>query len=355
MKTVYYLAHGEDLQRFDDLFNELDMLATTIPIEKVPSLTAFVMREKPIVQQDYLILDVSGMDWTPAHILSAVQQLRRFSSAQLVFLGQPDEETIDLFGTLASVHHISHLIMQRSETDPVAELRACFQEQQPKLPKKLQAIQEQMVQTAVRTVSPLQIPDGLVIQVAVAGTMPRCGVTMQAFALYHYLKTLGWHPAIWDKCGRALPLLQTFEESKETEHAVEIHGIPFCQEESPQFNAYVLDYGMLVPENATHFCMADLSILVGCTKPWELPSFADALKLVLSHSCRSLVTLASFSTQQDLDRLSKYFGDKNGIAPYHPNPWEPTAPQTYSKLILPELKEICGGNLCMEMECEMQT
>ena len=35
---------------------------------------------------------------------------------------------------------------------------------------------------------------------------------MQSFALYHYLKSLGWHPAVWDKCGRTLPLLQKIEE-----------------------------------------------------------------------------------------------------------------------------------------------
>ncbi|MET0017999.1 hypothetical protein [Oscillibacter sp.] len=353
MKALYYLAHEEDLQRFDTLFNELDVLATAIPIEKVPSLTAFVMKEKPIVQQDYILLDVSDMDWTPAHILSAVQQLRRFSSAQLVFLGKPEDETVELFGTLASVHHVSHLIMQRPGADVEAELRSCLTDS-PQLPRKLQAIQEQMVHTAARTVSPLHIPDGLIIQVAVAGTMPRCGVTMQSIALYHYLKSLGWHPAVWDKCGRTLPLLQTIEEKfcTETESAVVVHGVPFCKEKTSQFNAYVLDYGMLTPENAAHFCMADLSVLVGCTKPWELPAFASALKEFLSHPCQSLITLASFSTQEDLDRLSKYFGAKNGLAPYQPNPWEPPEMQAYAKLLLPELKGICGEPH-PEPECEV--
>lgn len=91
MKTAYYLAHQAALERFDVLFTELDILATTVAIEKVPSLAAFIMKEKPLVQQNYIILDVSGQDWTNAHILSAVQQLRRFSSAQLIFLGQPSD------------------------------------------------------------------------------------------------------------------------------------------------------------------------------------------------------------------------------------------------------------------------
>lgn len=349
MKAIYYLAHEEELQRFDALFNELDMLATTVPIEKVPSLTAFVMREKPIVQQDYILLDVSSMDWTPSHILSAVQQLRRFSSAQLVFLGTPEDETVELFGTLASIHHVSHLIMQRPDMDVEAELRSCLTDS-PQLPRKLQAIQEQMVQTAARTVSPLHIPEGLVIQVAVAGTMPRCGVTMQSIALYHYLKSLGWHSAVWDKSNRTLPLLQTFEEKActVTESAVVVHGVPFCKGESSQYNAYVLDYGVLTPEIASCFCGADLSVLVGCTKPWEMAAFHE--KLALAASCQSLITLASFSTPQDLERLSKYF---DGGAPYNPDPWEPSTPQAYAKLLLPELKEICGEP-CADPECEAE-
>ena len=60
--------------------------------------------------------------------------------------------------------------MQRPGADVEAELHSCLTDS-PQLPRKLQAIQEQMVHTAARTVSPLHIPEGLVIQVAVAGTM----------------------------------------------------------------------------------------------------------------------------------------------------------------------------------------
>lgn len=354
MKAIYYLAHERDLQRFDALFEDLDMLVTAVPVEKVPSLTAFIVKEKPIVQQDYILLDVSDMSWTPAHILSAVQQLRRFSSARLLFLGEPSEETTELFGILASVHHISHLITQYPETDMEAELRSCLQDS-PQLPRKLQAIQQQMVHAAARTVAPLHIPDGLVIHVAVAGIMPRCGVTMQTFAIYHYLKSLGWRTAVWDECGRTLPQLKTFEGEfmVERDDAVEIHGVPFCQGESSRYNAYIQDWGMLTQENAAHFGAADLSVLVASTKPWELPAVADALKQVVSHPCRELITLASFSTQRDLDRLSKYFGEKNGLVPYYPDPWEPPESEIYAKLFLPELKAICGERQA-EPECEVE-
>jgi len=352
MKTAYYLAHQTVLERFDALFAELDILATTVAIEKVPSLTAFIMKEKTLVQQNYIILDVSGQDWTTAHILSAVQQLRRFSSAQLIFLGQPSDATTELFGTLARVHHVEYLITEDPDSDITAQLRGCFQDA-PYLPHKLKAIQKQMVQTAARTVSPLKLPDGMMIEVAVAGTMSRCGTTTQAFCLWHYLKSLGLRPAMMDKSGTTLSSIQMVFEKEIVikENALEIRGIPFCETEDADHNAYILDYGRLTPENATHFGKADLSVLVGCTKPWELPAFADALRLVVSHPCRQMVTLASFSTQQDMEQLSKYFGSRNGLVPYHPNLWEPVSPQTYETLVLPALKEICGEPQ-EETECE---
>ena len=109
-----------------------------------------------------------------------------------------------------------------------------------------------------------------------------------------------------DKSGTTLSSIQMVFEKEIVikENALEIRGIPFCETEDADHNAYILDYGRLTPENATHFGKADLSVLVGCTKPWELPAFADALRLVVSHPCRQMVTLASFSTQQDMARSS---------------------------------------------------
>ena len=144
--------------------------------------------------------------------------------------------------------------------------------------------------------------NGGVTQKVYSAGMSRCGTTTQAFCLWHYLKSLGLRPAMMDKSGTTLSSIQMVFEKEIVikENALEIRGIPFCETEDADHNAYILDYGRLTPENATHFGKADLSVLVGCTKPWELPAFADALRLVVSHPCRQMVTLASFSTQQDM-------------------------------------------------------
>lgn len=343
MKTIYYLAHEADLSRFDALFTELDLLATPWPIEKIPSLVAFVTKDKTVYQQDFLLIDVSGRDWSSSHVLSAVQQLHRFSSAQLIFLSTRSEESTELYAALASVHHVEYFITETKNTDTSAELRSCLLEE-PRPLRRMKVVRDKLVQEAAKTAAPLTIPDGLVIHVAVAGTMPRCGTTTQVFALYHYLKRLGFSPTVWDKADKTLPQLLKFypDEAVKRENAVEIRGIPLCRQESPDYNAYILDYGVLHAQNAAAFSLADLAVLTGGIKAWELPAYAEALALLRDHPCRQMACLASFATQKDLERVGKYLGRYSGIAPYHPDLWEPSSPTPYAELILPCLKEICG-------------
>lgn len=343
MKSIYYLAHEANLRRFDALFTELDMLETSWAIEKIPSLVAFIAKDKTVSHQNFILIDVSHHDWSLSHILSAVQQLHRFSSAQLIFLSSPSEETTELFAALARVHHVEYFITETEQTDTEAQLRSCLLEE-PRPLRRMKAVQDQLVQEATQTASPLHIPEGLVIQVSVAGSMPRCGTTTQVFAVYHYLKLLGFSPAVWDKTEKTISLLRSFypDDTVETDYAVEIQGIPFCQQVSTQFNAYILDYGVLTPQNSASFSLADLSVLTGGTKAWELPAFAQALSLLEAHPCQQLVTIASFSTQKDIEQLGNYLGEHSGCAPYHPNLWEASSPRAYETLLLPRLKEICG-------------
>lgn len=355
MRSLYFLAQSKNLDRFSQLFDRENIIPTVFDTAKVPALVGFVMRDKAIAQQDFILLDVGRMNtWSSSHILSAVQNLRRFSSAKLIFLGEPCEELTELYGILASRHNIDNLVTDSPGADIESALQRCFS-LAPKFPDKLQAIQHMMTQEAVKAVRPVTIPQGLTLQVAVAGTMPRSGVSTQAFAIHHYLSSLGFHPAIYDRTD-ILPALTQFESHTEQDGYVTVRNIPFCSSQLPQFNAYIMDLGSLTPENAAHFSGADLSILVGCTKPWELSAFADALKLLFPYSCRNLITLANGSTQQELESLSKYFGEHVGIAPHCPDLWQLTSDttQSYAPLFLPCLKEICGRQFAQESDLEVE-
>ena len=356
MKTLYYLARTENLARFDDLFEKEDVLATSFDAAKILSLTNFVKQERAIAQQDYIVIDVGDLtSWSRGHVLSAVQYLRRLANTKLIFIGEPCEAVTDLFRILADVHHVDDLITAAPGANVDRELADCLSPENG-FTDKLEAAQKILLHETPEKAPELTIPHGLILHVAAAGTMARCGVTTQAFAINHYLRSLGFRPIISDPTSRILPQLVKYEPGAKVENDVTmIHGVAFCIKEQPGFNAVIVDYGVLSPENAAGFCSADLSVLIGCTKPWELVAFADALRLLLPYSCSHLVTLASFSTDRELGLLTKFFGQNNGLAPYAPDLWAlPNDYKTYSDLLLPEVKRVCGADRRVERGIEAE-
>lgn len=343
MKQIYYLTVPERFGRFDALFNELDFVVYPQDIRKVKSLVAFVNREKTLHQMDYILIDLTECEYSQEHILSAVQLLRRFSVADLIFLSPAGEETDLLFGRLAAFR-LSGLVSVDSETDPQAELRACLGDEGGNFTRRAAALQTGMAAEAVRKATPLRIPPGLVISVAVAGAQSRVGVTTQCFALYHYLKALGFHPAILDEERRSLDILAALYEGKveQRQGCAVVKGIPFCTEKVEGLNAYILDLGVLRPETAAQFSGQDLSVLVSGAKPWELPHLAEALNMI-GKQPRRLATLISFATQKDMENIGKYLGAHAANVPYHPDIWEPGSTAAYRDAILPCLKAVCEG------------
>lgn len=343
MKQLCYLASPGQEGRFDRLFEELDILATTYPSAQLKSLTAFVTREKTLNQQNFLLLDLTGAEYSPEHILSAVQLLRRFSVARLIFIAPAGEATDLLFGRLAAFR-VTDLITVRQDTDVLAELKTCLSAEGD-YHRRMEAMQAAMATTAVKTVNPFTIPSGLVITVAVAGTMPRIGATTQVFGLYHYLKALGFHPAVLDESGELIATLWNLysEQGREGSDYVTMNGIPFCTAICEQYDAYLVDMGVLSSETAHLFASADLSVLVGGAKPWELPELAMALPLLEEHAPKELLTLISFATDQDMAALGKYLGVRAANVPYQPDIWEPGDKSTYQRVVLPALQTICGG------------
>ena len=55
MLQIYYIGAPEREHRFDMLFSQLDVVATFIPVVKVPALTPFISRDKMVYQQDLIL------------------------------------------------------------------------------------------------------------------------------------------------------------------------------------------------------------------------------------------------------------------------------------------------------------
>lgn len=343
MKQLYYLAQQKYESRFDALFQELDVVMTFYDLDHIKSLTAFVSREKALPMQDVILLDLEDTEFTQEHILSAVQQMRRITPAQIMVLSPANENTDLLFGKLAGFR-VSDLVPVGPHADPVAAVRACLMGECG-YQVRMSAIQQALSTTAAGQVRPLTIPPGLVLDVAVAGTLPRIGVTTQVFALWHYFKSLGFRPAILDESGQLVqflwPLYQD-EGSREGDVAT-IRGIPFCSARSEHFDAYLLDLSLLAEASLPQFYAADLSVLVTGTKPWELPALAQALSLIKENPPHNFVTLASFATQKDLELLQRFLGEYWAAVSYHPDLWDAGSTAAYRSAVLPLLKDLCGG------------
>lgn len=339
MIQAYYLAGAERETRFRKLFDQLDVVDTFFPVVSVPSLTAFVTREKAINQQDFIVCDLAAATWSDEHILSAVQMLRRFSVAKMVFLAPPSDHTTTLFKLLADLR-VDGLITDSG--DPSNTLSAILQGENAHT-RRLAAVQEAVTMAANREVAPLHIPLGLVLDVAVAGAMPRVGTTTQAFALYHFLGRMGFHPAILDQGQPALKaVLDLYRQQTVTrEDHIEVKGIRIVADRSSAFDAYISDYGTLSPEWVKPFCAADLSVLVGGVKPWELPELAMIHATVNQEGPRELVTLLSFAGSEDLEAVRQFVSPCAAVA-YHPDIWMPGSDAVYREAVLPQLKRICG-------------
>lgn len=340
MLQVYYLSTPDREHRFDAVFQQLDVVATFFSVGDVSSLVNLVTREKTINQQDFIVCDLSVATWSDEHILSAVQLLRSFSVVQMIFLAPPGERTTGLFKHLAE-QRVDGLIIDQG--DPSGQLHAALQGDNGYM-HRLSSIQRAVTEAAEKEVSPLRIPPGLVLDVAVCGAMQRVGATTQIFGLYHYFTSLGFRPAVLDNGQPAIRTLIKLYQDKavEREHSVEINGVNFAKGMSENFDVYLHDYGVLVPELVSTVCGADLTVYVGGVKPWELPALAAGyLMLTEDGHPNELAILASFAAAEDLETVKQYVSNCTAV-PYHPDIWMPGSDMAYRATVLPALKRLCG-------------
>lgn len=340
MIQLYYLAAPEREHRFDAVFGQLDAVVTFFSLASIPSLTGFLARDKMVDQQDYILCDLDGAEWSDEHILSAVQTLRRFSVAHMVFLSPSNDHTTILYQHLAE-QRVDGLIVD--DGDPSGTIAAALQGDSGYM-HRLSAIQRGVVEAANREVTPLRIVPGLVLDVAVCGAMPRVGATTQAIALYHYLSQLGFRPVILEQEGSIWETVRELYQDKvlEMDRYSEVNGIRLTTERSEDFNAYITDYGVLEPGRVKTICAADLTVLIGGVKPWELPYLASAYNQLKKGEPRELVTLLSFASPEGLADVREFLGDCAALS-YHPDLWIPGSDTVYRSVILPHLVKICGG------------
>lgn len=331
MIQVYYLSTQERKDRFRTLFDRLDVIDTFFPLDAITSLTAFIARDKAISQQQYILCDLATKPWSDEHILSAVQMLRRFAVTRFVFISPDTERTTTLYKRLADML-VDGLMIDKEDIS--TELSAILQGDGGYL-RCLAAVTKSVAATAYEQAPPLRIPAGLVIDVAVSGAMPRVGTTTQIIALYHYLRSVGFRPALLDQGQDAWRLIRELCPKQSAD-------LTFVAERTSDFDCYLIDYGVMKTEIAQAFCNADLSVLVGGGKPWELTALANAYRAVTEARPRELVTLLSFVTDEEADTVRQFIPNCAPV-PYHPDIWTAGSDTVYREMVLPALKRICSA------------
>lgn len=338
-----YISSDEKKDIFDALADELDITVSHYSIGQIKSLVAFVSREKTIQNQNFLVIDLTGTDFSDEHIISAVQTLRCLSSARPVFIVPRSSKTEELFGRLINFH-VTNLIFLEPGTDAVKDMRRCLSDEGMVLTEKTAEVQNSRAAAANSVVRPLKIPEGLSITFCVCGCMPRIGTTTQVFAMHYYLKSLGFFSAVLCRDdGFIKQLMELYGDRViEFEGYITVNDIPFClQEDKAVWNAYIIDGGILDEHSRQDFADADISVLVGGAKPWELALFAESLRL--AGDAKRMAAFMSFTTQKDVEELHKVLNIPLYSVPYHPDIWDKGGgTAVYKAAVLPFITELCA-------------
>lgn len=341
MKQLAYLTNSESKNRFDDLFDKLDISVDWFDIDKASSLVTWIMRTPSLPQMDYILIDLFDDLYSVEHILSAVQYARALLTAPLIFLSPQADRTTELFGQLASGFNLSSTIEDNSnEAEVTKKLEQIINGENPR--NFMQSIAESSIKHAQQASRKIvTVADGLIVSFGVAGTMNRCGCTTQCFALYHHLKKLGFIPLLIISPSQLKQLVQVCDDCEEKDNYHIINGVCVATKQCENFNAFVSDNGVLEKNNIQSFLSSDFALLVGGTKPWELTFLFEKL---LWCKDNNVSVLLSFSSSAAVDEIAEYIGDNYSIAPYYPDIWNSVDNDYYlDKLLYNRIKEYCGG------------
>ncbi len=342
MKTMCYVSNESKKDIFNDLADELDITVSHYNSGQIKSLVSFVTREKTVHELSFLVIDLTDTDFSDEHIISAIQTLKYISTARPIFIAPKSDITEGIFGRLANFH-VTNLITIKPNTDIIKDMRQCLSEDGMVFTEKTADIQNSRAAAAKAIIQPLKIPEDLSVTICVCGCMNRIGTTTQTFALWHYLKSLGFSPAILNRGDDFLKTLMEMygDEVIEYEGHITVNNIPFCfQKDLELWNAYIIDAGVLEQSNKQEFASADISVLVGGAKPWELQKYAECVQI--ADGVARLAAFMSFTTQKDVDELHKVLNMPLHSVPYHPDLWDKGgSTSVYKTALLPYLIELC--------------
>lgn len=275
--------------------------------EHIPSLTALLLEQPEITS--IAITGAAAQRWSLGHILAAAKTLQ--DRGRMVLVGPGPELAQDL--------HASPLVILAEDEAQAAKILL-----RPKggaaaqTPKKAGnggngAAPQQELEPSFR---PMQISQGMILMIDVVGTQPRIGATTQAIALWHYLKALGFHPAVVMPEAQLQLLANTMSGAKREGVECVIDKVRFVPDTQRHYDCYIRDMGF---GSRVDHRQANAVVIVAGVKPWEMPNTIQAMHQAVPGKTAMLL---SFATEQSRVELSNVWKDIPMVAaPFTPDPW----------------------------------
>lgn len=309
------------------------------PLGDVPSLMCLI--DLPQTPPCAIVLDFrAGCPYSVPHVLSAAQLLAATRHRLFLLKGGNLPESLVSSGNF--------ILLPETVQEALAKIGACMKKRGKPTDgssRKEKPEKKRVPSPASKEPPPALELYGMILILAVAGSQSRIGCTTQAFALWHYCKSLGLQTAIVMPPDAAA-LLAKFMDGQQREGGVVIGEIPIVDGMTYEFDCYIQDLGVLTPDNQKQFQDADCGILVMGGKPWELTFAAKALSLTQGQ--RQLLLLVSFCTDGALSELKKVFpGWFLAAADWRPDPFQPQTPD-FDAVLRPLLEQAIFPDLPFE-------
>lgn len=220
--------------------------------EDMPSVTSVLLSNPSI--SDIVFLKGTKKSWSMGHLLAAAKQLQ--GRGHIIFMSPQNTPPRMIW----SVPDLNALLeaLKKSATSIDSGGKA-----------PNQVVEAARTARAQRHWKPklLDVPQGKILILGVAGAQQRVGCTTHAVGVWHYCKKLGFDPAIVSSRERIAEMAAPMK-AEQIPDGYRIEGIPFVVNTAQSYNCYVIDIGSDSLVEAVQ--NVDLLLLVAGIKPWEL-------------------------------------------------------------------------------------
>lgn len=276
-------------------------------LDEVYSLTKLVLDRDDL--SALVIQNTDPAPWSAAHLLAAAKHLHHAGPTILVGNGRLSQgcQNTPFVSTVCNRQDILTLLRRPSvKTDP-------GQTKPTAAP-----LPEHSVSPAV-SILPLSIPTDKILLIGVLGSQQRIGCTTQSISLWHYLRALGFDPAI--VAGPAqISDMAAVMDCRQIDGGYIIDGVPFVSNAALAYDCYLFDFGLDAAEDG--LIAMDLLLLVAGGKPWELQHSAAAARAV-STLAKPAAVILSFVDSSTANTLQPLFGTMpTAAAPWISDPWQ---------------------------------